>query len=334
MKTNLELYKVFYYVAKNNSITRAANELMVSQPAISKSIKVLERDLDTVLFTRNKNGVSLNNAGEVLCNKIKKAMELIISAEEDLKSINNMNQGTINIGAGNTIMQRYLMPFINEFHQLYPNINVIVHTVVTPELIKRAQLGLVSVFCGKIDPGKIAAFGHSQGGRSSVNAAASDARIGCVVSIAGSSYTSEAQKLSAPALFLTGTKDVVVLSSLWVEPAYKSVTGPAVYASLKNGIHTTCILDSDKYIDYCAGWFDAWLRNDADAMGQFKPGGALSKDVGWTKYASKNLTDNGITGSVFSGGTLWKAIALVELLVIIAGAAVILARRKGQKSPA
>lgn len=191
-----------------------------------------------------------------------------------------------------------------------------------------------SVFCGKIDPGKIAAFGHSQGGRSSVNAAASDARIGCVVSIAGSSYTSEAQQLSAPALFLTGTKDVVVLSSLWVEPAYKSVTGPAVYASLKNGIHTTCILDSDKYIDYCAGWFDAWLRNDADAMGQFKPGGALSKDGGWTKFASKNLTDNGITGSVFSGGTLWKAIALVELLVIIAGAAVILARRKGQKSPA
>ena len=145
MKTNLELYKVFYYVAKNNSITRAANELMVSQPAISKSIKVLERDLDTVLFTRNKNGVSLNNAGEVLYNKIKKAMDLIISAEEDLKSINNMEQGTINIGAGNTIMQRYLMPFINEFHKLYPNINVIVHTVVTPELIKRAQLGLVDI---------------------------------------------------------------------------------------------------------------------------------------------------------------------------------------------
>ena len=145
MKTNLELYKVFYYVAKNNSITRAANELMVSQPAISKSIKVLERDLDTVLFTRNKNGVTLTNSGEVLYNKIKKAMELIISAEEDLKSINNMEQGTINIGAGNTIMQRFLMPYINEFHKLYPNINVIVHTVVTPELIKRAQLGLVDI---------------------------------------------------------------------------------------------------------------------------------------------------------------------------------------------
>ncbi len=145
MKTNLELYKIFYYVAKNGNITQAANELMVSQPAVSKSIKSLERDLNTPLFNRNKDGVSLNSVGEVLYNKIKKAIELIISAEEDIDSLNNMEQGTINIGAGNTIMQRYLMPYIKEFHDLYPNINIIVHTVITEELIKRAQIGLVDL---------------------------------------------------------------------------------------------------------------------------------------------------------------------------------------------
>ena len=145
MKTNLDLYKTFYYVAKNQSITGASNELMVSQPAVSKAIKVLERDLNTTLFNRNKDGVSLNNSGELLYNKIKKAMELITSAEEYVASLNNMEQGTINIGAGNTIMQRYLMPYIRKFHELYPNINVIVHTVVTPELIKKAQVGLVDL---------------------------------------------------------------------------------------------------------------------------------------------------------------------------------------------
>ena len=145
MKTNLELYKTFYYVAKNGNITQAANELMVSQPAVSKSIKVLERDLNTILFNRNNDGVSLNNAGELLYNKIKKAMELIISAEEDLTSLNNMELGSINIGAGNTIMQRYLMPYIKEFHNVYPNINVKVNTLVTGELIKRAQVGLVDI---------------------------------------------------------------------------------------------------------------------------------------------------------------------------------------------
>ena len=145
MKTNLELYKTFYYVAKNGNITQAANELMISQPAVSKSIKTLESDLNTSLFNRKKDGVSLTLAGELLYAKIKKAMELIISAEEDLTSLNNMEQGTINIGAGNTIMQRFLMPYIKEFHNKYPNINVIVHTVVTEELIKRAQVGLVDI---------------------------------------------------------------------------------------------------------------------------------------------------------------------------------------------
>ena len=145
MKTNLDLYKVFYYVAKNKSITQAANELMVSQPAVSKSIKTLERDLDTILFHRNNDGVVLNHAGDVLYRKIKQAMELIISAEQDLEGLNNMESGTINIGAGNTIMQRFLMPYIQEFHEKYPNINVIVHTVVTDELIKMAQLGLVDI---------------------------------------------------------------------------------------------------------------------------------------------------------------------------------------------
>ena len=145
MKTNLELYKVFYHVAKKGNITQASNELMVSQPAVSKSIKVLERDLNTTLFNRNKDGVTLTSSGELLFKKIKQSIELIISAEEDVNSLNNMEQGTINIGAGNTIMQRYLMPYIKEFHNVYPHINVIVHTVVTPELIKRAQLGLVDI---------------------------------------------------------------------------------------------------------------------------------------------------------------------------------------------
>ncbi len=145
MNTSLDLYKAFYYVAKNKSITQASNEMMISQPAVSKSIKVLERDLNVILFNRNKDGVSLTNAGDILYNKINKAMELIVSAEEDITSINTLEKGTINIGAGNTIMQRYLMPYIKEFHEKYPHINVIVHTVVTEELIKKAQLGLIDI---------------------------------------------------------------------------------------------------------------------------------------------------------------------------------------------
>ena len=71
MKTNLELYKVFYYVAKNGNITQAANELMVSQPAVSKSIKTLEDQINTPLFIRKRDGVQLTDAGSTLYKKIK-----------------------------------------------------------------------------------------------------------------------------------------------------------------------------------------------------------------------------------------------------------------------
>lgn len=145
MNINTELYKVFYYVAKNESITGGANELMISQPAVSKSIKLLEGQLNTILFNRKNNGVSLTNAGETIYYKIKKAMELITSAEEDIKNLNNMETGNINIGAGNTIIAKYLMPYINEFHKKYPKINIKVNTLVTSELLKMQQIGLIDI---------------------------------------------------------------------------------------------------------------------------------------------------------------------------------------------
>ena len=76
MNINLELYKVFYYVAKNESITRAANELAISQPAISKSIKTLENQINTSLFVRKRDGVTLTEAGETIYKKIKEDKNL------------------------------------------------------------------------------------------------------------------------------------------------------------------------------------------------------------------------------------------------------------------
>ena len=117
MNINLELYKVFYYVAKNESITRAANELAISQPAISKSIKTLENQINTSLFVRKRDGVTLTEAGETIYKKIKEAIDLIDSAENDLKVLTNMESGTINIGASKTIIHEYLMPYIKSFHK-------------------------------------------------------------------------------------------------------------------------------------------------------------------------------------------------------------------------
>ena len=146
-----------------------------------------------------------------------------------------------------------------------------------------------SVFYGKIDAGRLAAVGHSQGGRSVVNACAADPRFGCAVSIAGSPYKKEAKLLNTPTLFLTGTADFVVLASMWVRPAYQNCTGPAVYASLKGGVHTSCMLSPEKYTGWIVQWLHAWLDGEAAAMQTFRPGGALSQNSAWKDYASKLL---------------------------------------------
>ena len=70
MNINLELYRTFYYVAKNRNISRAANELSISQPAVSKAIKTLEEQLNTNLFIRKRDGMELTDTGEVFYNKI------------------------------------------------------------------------------------------------------------------------------------------------------------------------------------------------------------------------------------------------------------------------
>lgn len=145
-----------------------------------------------------------------------------------------------------------------------------------------------SIFYGKADIAKIGATGHSQGGRSSVNAAQKDSRIKCIVSIAGASSKDEAKGLRAPALYLTGTADMVVVSSQWCKPSYDVSEGRAVYASLKGAGHTVCMTSPDKVSGYVVSWFDAYLKNDSAAIAKFQNGGDLSKDSAWQDFASKN----------------------------------------------
>ena len=141
----------------------------------------------------------------------------------------------------------------------------------------------------KVNTDKIAVFGHSQGGRSSVNAGAMVDGITCVLSLAGSSYTEEAAKLSKPVLFMAGTKDKIVDADRWLVTAYNSVTGPAVYASLNGAIHTTCCTDPTAYSRYIISWFNAWLYNDGNLKAMFTDGGELSQDSDWSDFMCKGF---------------------------------------------
>ena len=118
---------------------------MISQPAISKSIKNLEEQLNCSLFNRHKNGVSLTEEGSFLYDEIKSVMKIINSAEKEVEEINNLEKGNLSIGINNTLTQKYLLPYLKEFTKKYPKINIRILTGPPNELIKQAINSLIDI---------------------------------------------------------------------------------------------------------------------------------------------------------------------------------------------
>ncbi len=141
---------------------------------------------------------------------------------------------------------------------------------------------------GKVDANRVALIGHSQGGRSSVNAS-TDGRVKCVISIAGSNFDYEAALDTKPTLFFGGTNDWIVNPEQWLVTAFDAVKGPAVYGCLNGATHTTCTSDPAKYTYYIRKWCDAWLNGDEQAKSIFRNGGEMSNDSAWSDFKSKNF---------------------------------------------
>lgn len=120
---NLELYKVFYTVARCGSITRAAEELYISQPAVSQSIRQLEVQLGTPLFKRMHKGMELTaQGGALVYEDVEKALKLLGGVENKLSEMNQSATGTLRIGASETIFQYCLAEKIVAFHKQFPNV--------------------------------------------------------------------------------------------------------------------------------------------------------------------------------------------------------------------
>ena len=99
MQTNLEYYKIFYYVSKYNSISLAAEALSISQPAVSQAVKHLESDLSCALFVRTSKGVRLTKEGGLLAEYVRKGYETILTGEKKLSEMLNLDAGEICVGA-------------------------------------------------------------------------------------------------------------------------------------------------------------------------------------------------------------------------------------------
>ncbi|MBR2903755.1 MAG: LysR family transcriptional regulator [Clostridia bacterium] len=139
---NLDLYRVFYTVAKCGSLTKAAEELYISQPAVSQSIKQLENQLGVSLFNRTHRGMELSaQGGKTIFAKVEKALGLFAEAETLIARINDSAKGVIRIGASETIFRYFLADKIVRFHEEYPSVKIELISAVTPKAIEALKAG-------------------------------------------------------------------------------------------------------------------------------------------------------------------------------------------------
>ena len=146
---NLELYRIFYVVAETKNITKASEKLCISQPAVTKQIKKLESQLNTPLFIRTKRGVILNECGEKIFNNVKQALTLLEEIDNKINDYTKLNIGTIKIGISTSLMKKYLLKYIELFHNKYPDIVVDIYTDPTKDLITKLKNGMIDFIIGK-----------------------------------------------------------------------------------------------------------------------------------------------------------------------------------------
>src|SRR5881296_95279 len=122
---NLEArLRAFAAVARSGSFSRAAEELYVSQPAISKHVATLETELGRRLFDRERKGVTLTPAGEVLADYVLRAEALLANARRAIGTGADAERGTLALAASG-IPGTYLVPeLVSEFHELYPDVEL------------------------------------------------------------------------------------------------------------------------------------------------------------------------------------------------------------------
>ena len=120
----LELYRVFREVAEAGNISLAAENLYLSQSAVSQSVKQLEQQLGTRLFLRSPRGVTLTEDGRLLFEYVRSAMGLLETGEDKLQQSRTLQAGTLVIGASDTVTKAYLVSRLEAFHQNYPAIQI------------------------------------------------------------------------------------------------------------------------------------------------------------------------------------------------------------------
>ncbi len=148
---NLELYRVFYTVAKCGSLTKAAEELYISQPAVSQAIKQLENQLGGQLFNRTHKGMELTESGgKQIFKTVEEALKLFEQAENKYAEMKDGATGVLRICASDTVSTHFLLPYVKKYHEKFPDVNLVLQNCTSSETIellknKKGDIGFVNL---------------------------------------------------------------------------------------------------------------------------------------------------------------------------------------------
>lgn len=144
-QNNLSLYHIFNAVAEAGNISKAAKELYISQPAISKAITKLEQNLDIKLFARNSRGVTLTEAGSLLYEQTYAAFKHLKRAEDSIKKNKELGTGHIKIGVSTTLCKFILLPYLEKFIHRHPHIRITIHCQSTYDTLALLHAGKIDI---------------------------------------------------------------------------------------------------------------------------------------------------------------------------------------------
>ena len=124
MNISFEYYRSFCFVAESKSITEAAKRMNISQPAITKTIKILESEIDSTLFYRNHNGMVLTPEGEKLYAYIKPIILQLDETKNMMSEIISNGKTNIRIGTSITVLRSFLIEHIKKYTKEHPNVHI------------------------------------------------------------------------------------------------------------------------------------------------------------------------------------------------------------------
>lgn len=145
MQNQLNLYYIFYTAAKCGSISLAARELFISQPAVSKAISKLEESFGTKLFVRESRGVSLTDEGRILFQQLETAFCAIHAGEKQLRRNEELGVGKLSIGVSTTLCKYVLLPYLKEFIRENPHIRISISCQPSHETITALENGQLDI---------------------------------------------------------------------------------------------------------------------------------------------------------------------------------------------